>query len=184
LAAYIEGSELDTYDLDMEIAFNAILPYLDQNGFSLLALSAELGLVPLAGARSSVENALSQQDMGDETLPSDNRSRMNDLKVQRVKGLLANEIARLNRNETPLKVHFATEDWDDGGGFKVRPFSINIDFEITTDLLRLILPLARFDREVTVDDPRQVRIATAFAKKILVELGNAEPVPSGTSKGQ
>jgi hypothetical protein len=184
LAAYIEGSELDTYDLDMEIAFNAVFPHLDQNGFSLLALSAELGLVPPAGFPTSVEIALNPQDESDGMPSSDGGFRIEDLREQATKAFVLNAITRLRERGTPLKVHFATEDWDDGGWFKYRSFSTSIDYEITFEVLRLIWPLERLDREVTVEDPRQVRIATAFAKKIVAEARKAMPDPSNTSQEQ
>ena len=87
-----------------------------------------------------------------------------------VKSDLFNVIAHLKDKGTPLKINFGTEDWDDGGWFKFRSYSTRADYEITPDVLQLILPLAQFDRPVADDDPRQVKIATAFAMKIFDEI--------------
>jgi len=180
LAAFIEGNEneLDTYEFDMKIAFNAVDPF--SNEYRLWLLSTELGLVPPAGIPSSeVEASLSSEeaDWVEEDVSSGIENEM--LKLS-----LTNEIAHLKDKGTVLKVNFGTEDWDDGGWFKFRSYSSRVDYEITSDVLQLILPLAQLDRPVAVDDPRQVKIATAFAMKIFDEIKRVSREPEETSEEQ
>ena len=77
------------------------------------------------------------------------------------------ELKAILQNDPPLKVTFRTEDWDGGELFKIREYSSIGIYQVTWHLLSVIVPLANLQRELTDDDSPQVKIATAFLKKIL-----------------
>ena len=184
LVAHILGEEIDTYDLVMEVAFNSQFSpfplWTDESQLRLLAI--ELGLIPpstVSNAAETLEHSLNYpvSDMRD--------SRGNDLRTQlaeaRLSGSLFDAIARLRDRGIILRIRFSTEDWQpDRWSRLARPFGSSADYEITPDILRLILPLARVDGEVADSDQDQVKIATAFLQKVVVAL--VERLRDPTSK--
>ena len=173
LVARILGEEMDTYDLDMEIAYNVPFRILlgRTKDSQLWMLSLELGLIshsPLStpgevlehGLRFGVNDVSPMVELEDA-----------DPRIERVEAVLSMSlfqvIRRLEDNGIAVRVRFGTQDWVTGPRWQdIRSSSTLADYEINLDILRLILPLARIDREVTDSDPDQVRIATAFLKKI------------------
>jgi len=175
LVAQILGKQMDTYDLDMEIAFKVPLsPRLGgTKDVQLWMLSLELGLIPpqpISIASEMLEHAI-EDGMGDLSPILDYGEPINKMAKVKLDQALYVAIRQLEEHGIRIRVHFSSEDWR-GGSFwgNFSSFSTSADYEITFDILRLIMPLVRVDGKATDADPDQWKIATVFYKKILLAV--------------
>ena len=160
LASIIKGVDLDTYSLDMEIGFTGITLQADflSEEYGLWTIAQEMGLIPSSGM-DQVDTSIYN---GDETSLDGG-----GIDIRNVPRNVIVDLQAILQSDPPLKVQFRSEDWDGGELFKIREYSSIGIYQVTWNLLSVIVPLANLQRELTEDDPPQVKIATAFLKKIL-----------------
>lgn len=179
LASHILGEEMDSYDLDMEIAYGIPMSMRSLNfeEHQLWMLATELNLIP--HTTNSPHMSLLEMGIQYGTEESDDVSVNLDDASNMAKDVLVHRIWRiihqLEQHGVRIKVPFATEDWRQRRSTREMleetiSYSSKADYDITIDILRLIGPLVRIDREVTDEDPDQVRIATSFFNKTILTV--------------
>jgi hypothetical protein len=166
------GGEIDTYDLDMEIAYGVPMSRRQGNfkDLQLWMLSLEMGLIPqspLGQPEDILERAINFGEVNGN--PFERRENIDDLSLGMeawARSRLFALIRRLEDHNIDLRVRFSSEDWQGSLAGNNLQFRTSADYELTPEILRLIIPLARIDGQAKLDDPVQVRIATAFFTKM------------------
>ena len=170
LVAQVLGERMDTYDLDMEMAFN--VPLGMRSGSTedvrLWMLSLEMGLIshgPISSPMKMLERAIIYGGV-DQGTTVDHSNPIGELLRHRI----FVTVLTLMEHGVRIRVQFGSDDWRGMSFQELYSFGTHGDYDITLEVLWLILPLARVDGVVTKSDSDQVRIATAFLKKVQTAL--------------
>ena len=163
----------DTYDIDMELAFND--PSETRGPSQQLALYTEMGLVP--DRPKPTENWDIDQLEYDIDQESDDQE-INNEDIPDGKSLPVKEIfERMLRRKISIKVEFSTADWDEdhwshSPDWPNQPPPTGpsresiIEYDVNEELMKPLRPLIKWDGDVQDSDPQPVKVATAFWNKV------------------
>ena len=174
LIAEILGEHLDTYDLDMQIAYGVPMTFWGggQENLQQWMLSLEMNLIPQSPRSQPAEILENAFLYGPEDVSEDlvrwNIGDRSEGSAALIGRILLRTVSVLEGHGIRVCVPFGSSDWRETNPlYDINSFETFSDYELTEDILRLVLPLARIGKEASENDQIQVRIATAFLLKAI-----------------